>query len=448
MERRTFNKALRGAIAPLEKALLSDYYFSLQDFLTFPEKLNTLVAYLQLKTQSVASNGPAEISFMLYSKACERLLLPLFYELVTLPAVQSGAIQVNLIVLGGIHQLKLTTANLERIKGLNYAIETDYRSLMRACQSPQNKLVMVCLDHRQPYQYHKCGVDTVDKLRSYSVKTTTIQHGGTRADSVEELSTAASDTIMVWGKRVERDLLRYGVVPHRVKVVGNPLHDRLKRLDREQALQTFQRLYSEQQQQFATKKVVLLATCLHSEYQDRDQEKQPYETYMRHIYQSLDFSKVLLLIKMHPLDQKAPNLYETACQDPQALASTVVIGADVTELDIYQLVMISDLILTRASTVGEESLILGKKVIAFDLFADGPSIGYQHLADYGSHRTVYAEPPDSLRHAIDEALSAPVADAQDQANIIADLTCALDGQSTQRAVEVLLEQVSVGDSTK
>jgi UDP-N-acetylglucosamine 2-epimerase len=448
MDRRTFNKALRGAIAPLEKVFLSDYYFSLQDYLTFPEKLKSLAAYLQLKTQSVTGDGRAEISFMLYSKACERLLLPLFYELLTLPAVQSGAIQVNLMVLGGIHQLKLTAANLERIKGLNFVIETDYRSLMRACESPQNKLVMVCLDHRQAYQYHKCGVDAVDKLRSYSVKTATIQHGGTRADSVKELSSAASDVIMVWGKRVERDLLRYGVAPHRLKVVGNPLHDRLKRLEREQALKTFQCLYPEQQQQLETKKVVLLATCLHSEYQGRDHEQQLYETYMRHIYQSLDFSKVLLLIKMHPLDQTAPNLYQTACQDPQALASTVIIGADVTELDIYQLVMISDLILTRASTVGEESLILGKKVIAFDLFADGPSVGYEHLADYGSHRTVYAEPPESLRYAIDEALSAPVADAQNQANIIEDLTCALDGQSTQRAVQVLLEQVSVGDCIK
>jgi CDP-glycerol glycerophosphotransferase (TagB/SpsB family) len=184
----------------------------------------------------------------------------------------------------------------------------------------------------------------------------------------------------------------------------------------------------------------LLATCLHSEYKGREQEQRLYETYMRHIYQSLDFSKVLLLIKMHPLDQTSPNIYQTTCQSPHALQSKVIIGADVTELDIYQLIMMSDLVLTRASTVGEEALMLGKKVIAFDLFADGPSIGYKHLADYGSHRTVYAEPSECLEEAMAQALSFPLLDEQDQANIIADLTYALDGQSTQRAVEVLLAQ--------
>jgi CDP-glycerol glycerophosphotransferase (TagB/SpsB family) len=287
-------------------------------------------------------------------------------------------------------------------------------------------------------------VDTVDKLRSCSVKTATIQHGGTRADSVHELSSAASDSILVWGKRVERDLLRYGVAPDRIKVVGNPLHDRFKHLHREQALQTFKQLYPNMQHQLETKKVVLLATCLHSEYRGRDQEQQLYQTYLQHIYQSLDFDKVLLLIKMHPLDKKEPNPYQTAISDPKVLESTIIIGADVAELDIYQLLILSDVLLTRASTVGEESLILGKKVIAFDLFPDGPSAGYQHLSEYGSHTTVYAEPPERLREAIEQALLLPPVDTQNQANIVADLTCALDGQSTQRALGVLLEQVSMG----
>jgi CDP-glycerol glycerophosphotransferase (TagB/SpsB family) len=442
MDRRTFNKRLREAIAPLEKTLLSEYYFSLQDYLTFPEKLKMLWAYVHLQTRSVTDSEHAEISFMLYSKACERLLLPLFYALMNRPEVKSGALKVNLIVLGGIHQLKLTSANLERIEALNFQIETDYRSLIKACQSPQNKLVMVCLDHRKAYQYHKCGVDTVDKLKACSVKTATIQHGGTRSDSVQELSSAASDVIMVWGQRVERDLHQYGVTPDRVKAVGNPLHDRLKLLDREQAEKIFTQLYPEIQNQLETKKVVLLATCLHSEYQGREQEEQLYETYMRHIYQSIDFNKVLLFIKMHPLDKKEPNLYQTALPNAIAIDSTVIIGADVTELDIYQLVMISDVVLTRASTVGEESLMLGKKVIAFDLFSDGPSKGYAHLAEYGSHTTVYAEPAESLKNALDQALSSPQPDAQNQANIVADLTCALDGKSTERAIEVLLSQVS------
>jgi hypothetical protein len=434
-------KKLRKAIAPVERVLLGQDYFTLQDYLTFADRWKLMQGYWRQKWLLLQNLDKPEISFILYSKACERLLIPLLVRLLQHPKVQSGEIQVNCIVLENIHQLRLAPQSRQQLSALHCQVQTTYLSLIRACHRSQHKLAMVCLDHQARYEFHKCGVDTVKHLKSAGVKTICIQHGGTRSDSVAELSSSVSDLILVWGRRVEREMqLLHNLPPERVKVVGNPLHDRLKSLNQEQALKTFQKLYPEQQQQLETKKVVLLATCLHSEYKGREQEQRLYETYMRHIYQSLDFSKVLLLIKMHPLDQTSPNIYQTTCQSPHALQSTVIIGADVTELDIYQLIMMSDLVLTRASTVGEEALMLGKKVIAFDLFADGPSIGYKHLADYGSHRTVYAEPSECLEEAMAQALSFPLLDEQDQANIIADLTYALDGQSTQRAVEVLLAQ--------
>ena len=42
-----------------------------------------------------------------------------------------------------------------------------------------------------------------------------------------------------------------------------------------------------------------------------------------------------------------------------------------TDLDVYSLLYIADLLITRASTVAEEAVLMGKKVIAFDLIELG-----------------------------------------------------------------------------
>ncbi len=431
---------LRKSLEPLEFAILSNYYFSLQKYLKFSDKFKLIRKYLLFRVSPNPLDVQPEVSFLLYSKACERLLIPLLVNLLQRPEVRENKCKINLIVLNGVHQLRLNPSTIEQLNSLECPVQTDYFSLIRACQQPKNKLVVLCLDHRLSYKFHKCGVDTVDKLKEFSVKTISIQHAGTHEDCVKELASSASDTIMVWGKRVWRELIhKYGVDSKRVRLVGNPLHDRLTLLNRKKILNKLVEIYPQFKHPPPQKKIVLLATDLHAQYREYENEQELYQEYIRNVYQSLDFSKVLLLIKMHPLDKKKPNLYRQAAQDyPEN--SIIIIEPEVTELDVYRLLFISDLLLTRCSTVAEEALMIGKKVVAFDLFPSGPSKGYKHLEEYGSYTTAYASPQKALKESIATVLLSSSHENKNQ-NIEEKITYCLDGNSTNRAVNEILKQL-------
>ncbi|MGJ3252736.1 MAG: hypothetical protein ACFE0J_16635 [Elainellaceae cyanobacterium] len=431
---------IRKTTDPLEAAILANDYFPLQKSLNYPDKVNLIWKDLRFRVYPRSIDVKSEITFLLYSKACERLLVPLILNLLNQSEVKERGIQINVVVLFGIHRLQLSSDNLQQLHKLGCQIQTDYFSLIRACHQPQQKLVVLCLDHRKPYIYHHWGVNTVDTLKRFGVKTLSIQHGGTRADSVEDLASAASDIVLVWGKRVYREIVeKYGGNPQRFRVVGNPLHDRLAMLEHTQIRQRFINCYPEASTQLDQKRVILLASCLHSEYRGMGDEMQMYRDYIRHIYNSIDFSQILLLVKMHPLDTLEPNLYRQGIPSDQGEDSIIIIEPTVTELDIYSLLALSELLITRASTVAEEALLMRKKVISFDLLSEGPSKSYKHLEEYGSYTTVYAMPNNQLNQAISSILLEQSSDRAQQSSFIEEeLTYALDGNSTNRAVNEIL----------
>ncbi|NER81126.1 MAG: hypothetical protein F6K42_16480 [Leptolyngbya sp. SIO1D8] len=444
MTLKLIKRAIRKAIDPLESAILAEDYFPLQKSLSYPDKAGLLWKSMQHRTHLKADSEYPEVTFLLYSKACERLLVPLIVSLLERSEVQDKVIQVNVIVLFGIHRLRLSPSNDQKLASLGCSIQTDYFSLIRACHQPEQKLVVVCLDQRRPYKYHFWGVDTVDILKRFGVKTLSIQHGGTRADSVEDLASAASDVVLVWGKRVYREIVeKYRGDRDRFRIVGNPLHDRLTALNADQSLKTLTQLYPELQTQLPQKRVILVATTLQLEYAEWPNEQALYRQYMQHIYSSIDFSKYVLLVKMHPLDSLSPNLYREAIPDSEMTSSVVVIEPSVTELDIYALLSISELLITRCSTVAEEALIMGRKVIAFDLMPEGPSKNYKHLEEYGDYTTVYQDCGNRLKETIDESMNRAVTEENDidQQAVVHELTYRLDGKSAHRATDEILKQV-------
>lgn len=432
---------VRKVTDPLEVGILGNDYFTLQKSLGYSDKLRLIWNTLQLRAPSQSIDIQPEITFLLYSNAGKRLLLPLIFNLLKRPEIQEKGIKVNVILLFGIHRLTLSDSDLQKLQTLKCQVQTDYFSLIRACHQPEQKLVICCLDHRRAYTYHFWGVDAVSQLQQCGVKTLSIQHAGTRADSVEDLASAVSHQVLLWGKRVYREITEtYGGDPKRFRIVGAPVHDRLAALDHHQAQQQFIQCYPEVGEQLAHKRVVLVATCLHTEYRGRGDETQMYLDYMDHIYKSLDLSKVLLLVKMHPNDTLDPNLYSQAIPDDESKASIVIVEPTVSELDIYSLLSLSELLITRASTVAEEAMLMGKKVISFDLLKDGPSQNYKHLEEYGSYTTTYTAPEDALKTAVDAALFGPPSEQDQQLSLIEeDLTHALDGHSADRAVDEILD---------
>jgi hypothetical protein len=368
------------------------------------------------------------------------MLAPVAIDLLQRHELHRSNVSIRVVVFEQIYQLKLRPSHVEQLVSLGCQIESDLFGLIQACHQPNHKLVVLCLDQRKMYRYHNFGVDTADKLRHFSVKTISIQHGGTLENCMEELASSASDVIMVWGERTFRELTsRHAVAPERVRVVGNPLHDRLRNLNREAALKTLFERYPKIEEQFVNKRIALLATRLHSDYRPFPNEQQLYQAYMKHLYGSLDASRMFLIIKMHPLDTISPNLYLQAIPNDEVSASLLIVEPDDPDLDIYSLLLVSDFLITRASTVGEEALLFGKKVIAFDMLSNGPSKHNKHLAEYGDYTVVYPTPEGDLRLALSFAATDSSAQSvRFNSSTEKDLTYRLDGCSTKRASDEIL----------
>jgi len=412
--------------------LFSDY--PLRACLSFSERLWLIVKLLIERSQFWRSTTP-EIRALLCTEADERVLVPVLIGLLK----EKPHLKVSAVI-----PQPRNLALKHKLKQAGCQVEHSLPDILKPCVHPQNKLALFCLDHRFFYSIHARGVNASNTLQKYGVKTASIQHGGTRKDAVQGLATTASDKIFVWGERVYRELIeQYHVPVDRLRLVGNHLHDRIHFLDRDQILQELKAFSPQFWSEACTKKVILLATCLHTEYGDRPNEAELYQRYMQHLYQQLDFSKVCLVIKMHPADQRNPNLYQTYLPEAlQQFSSICMIEPQQTNLDVYALLYISDLLITRASTVAEEALLMNKKVIAFDVDDQGPASAYHHLEQYGSYKTVYFAEQHGLADAVHTALFDPSDTANTSSYDLArEFTYALDGNSLQRTVTELLQQL-------
>lgn len=417
-------------------ALYQDY--PLKARLTFSERIS-LVAKLFIERSQFWKTQTPEIRALVCTPTDERVLVPVLFGLLQEKQRSQAKLKVSAVI-----PKTLNPTLKDQLKEAGCQVEDQLCDILVPCIQPQNKLALFCLDHRFFYQSHARGVDASDTLQHFGVKTASIQHGGTRQDSVQGLASTASEKIFVWGERVYRDLVaQHGVPADRVRLVGNHLHDRLQSIDRAQVLRELKEFCPQFWTEACTKKVILLATCLHTEYADRANEAELYKTYMQYLYQNLDFSQVCLMIKMHPGDQRDPNLYQTYIPEQlQQSNSICIIEPQQTNLDIYALLQITDLLITRASTVAEEALLMNKKVIAVDVDEHGPSSAYHHLEEYGSYKTVYISSEDGLKQAVQTALFEPSnSEQKSDYNLEREFTYALDGKSLQRTVDELLQQL-------
>lgn len=433
------NLALEKALTWAEAVLISDYPFATEKSeLKLVERLAILWGCLLRRFAGPGAGRSYEISALVYSQADKRMLIPIVLRILNRADLNKRKIRVNLVLHTPFTRSHLSQNILEQLNSLGCNVTTSKFSLIEACIRPRGKVVLMCLDHRRFYEHHKVGVDTADILKRFSVKTISIQHGGSRDDMVDSLATFASDTMLLWGRRVFRELVqKYQVDQRKLRLVGNPLHDIILSLDREKIISIIEKHYPEFHKESSTKKIVILATCIHYEYKDYDNEQEMYVKFLQHIYESLDFSRIFLFIKPHPEDPNNP-LYAQLIP-PHNAQSVRIVDSGATDLDVYSLLYIADLLITRASTVAEEALVMGKKVIAFDLIKSGPSKYYKHLEAYGFYRTAYASPQSALREAISAALFSESNYKYDSA--IGDITYLLDGKSTDRAVDEIIKIV-------
>ncbi|BAU11432.1 hypothetical protein LEP3755_19260 [Leptolyngbya sp. NIES-3755] len=407
--------------------------YPLKSRLSFRDRVSLVINLLIVRSQFWKART-SEIRALICTPTDERVLVPVLFKLLEKPTLKVTAVIPSTLN----PQLK------QQLRDAGCQVKEQLSDILMPCLHPEQTLGLFCLDHRFFYTAHARGVDAAETLKQFGVKTASIQHGGTRQDSVQGLASTTSERLLVWGERVYRELIhQYEVPSERIQLVGNHLHDRILNIDRHQVLEALKQFSPAFWSEVCQKKVILLATCLHTEYRDRPNEAELYTAYMQYLYENLDFSQVCLVIKMHPGDQKDPNLYRASI--PESLKqshSICIIEPQHTQLDVYGLLHLSDVLVTRASTVAEEALLMNKKVIAVDVDASGPASAYHHLEEYGSYKTVYLSAPEALKQAVHAALFEPCpASNSAHFDLEREFTYRLDGNSLQRTVDALLQQL-------
>ncbi|WP_169514045.1 UDP-N-acetylglucosamine 2-epimerase [Christiangramia echinicola] len=293
----------------------------------------------------------------------------------------------------------------------------------------RNHINLVCLDFEFYQREHSKGISLIRHIREKKGKTICIQHGGIQNDNAIGQSTSLSEYLIVYGSYMKNKLVSIGREQSKIFISGNPLHDEF-----------FSKKSDSNLFEPNNKKNILLATCLHTEYGYRQDEKKSYSDYIQKIYSSIDFEKYNLIIKMHPYDDAIQNIYKIERNKLGIKSDSVkIFEANDYKFNTYKLIKDCHLLLSRSSTVIEEALIISKKVIAFDLYNDGPSKEYSILERYAHYKRVVGVNAD-LKSEIEKMIN--ISDEFTlNTEIIEKVGFKLDGKSTERVVGII-EQIS------
>lgn len=385
-----------------------------------------------------------EIHCFIYSSACERMIIPVIKEIANY-IQQNNVNDLNIFVTTKWHNN--SSLNMMNLEKLGCQVRFNFYHIYRLCVEPNKgkKILILCCDHQRTYKQHKRGVDVANILRKFGVKTVSIQHGGSNPDSLEFHASFASDFLLVWGKYSFHQLVeKYNVESSKLRVVGNPNLDQCCRTTEEEVLNLFKTIYPEHYIISIGKLIVILAISIQkTPYLYMHQVE--YEKYIRCLYDSIDFSQVYLIIKMHPADGNEINLYKKLL-NPKNKDSILIIEPSEQRINIYSLLKIANLVITLASTVAEEALLLRIPVLAFDLYSTGPSNNYSYLQKYPLYeRFVWASNPYDLRDKILYLASAHKYNHQENdkidSQIEEELTYKLDGYSSMRAAKAIISMI-------
>jgi len=396
------------------------------DRFTYKEKIEFIL--YRVSRYFFPKNDVIVLNFLVTSKAEIRVFLPILHHI-----IKRKRIKVNLVFLSS---FRFSPETQKKIVS-----EDDFTEIYLLGKllkySTKNILNIVCLDHVYHYKHHRIGVDAISVLNSFGYKSVCLQHGSTRDDNVVGHISSASHYQVVYGgylyKRLNEESQRDS---DKIFITGNPLHDVLVECDADSIYRKIE-AYFEIQDFPHNRKIIVLGTCLHSEYDDRLSPTDLYRKYIRKIYESIDSRDHLLLIKMHPMDDEIRNLYEEELISKDG----VLIIPSGCDISIYELITIADLVMTRASSVAEEAVILGKKTLAFDLFEDGPANGLRALKSSKYFDTAIGTNLN-LKGKIIDLLNSPDITQDGDEGMIDAITYKLDGRSTERVVNTLVRIAS------
>lgn len=364
-------------------------------------------------------NNTRELNFIITSRAEWRVFKPIL----TFCRFTSQDLIVNAIDLTDFEAEKDFVSHSDDSQIINFT-KSIYPILVS--QKRSNYLNIICLDHAFFYKQHNLGINIINYLRKNKARTVSIQHGGFQRDNIVGQASSCSEFQIVFGRLMYEGLIKAGWSKEKVYLTGNPLHDKIGFMKKDES-------------QFREKRIISLVTCMHTEYDNRENPIDHYLKYLKNVYSSIDYNKFQLYVKMHPNDSLDPNLYFIARKQLGLTTREIKIDIyDFPELSVYDVIQASQIVISRSSTAIEEALLLNKMVVAYDLFENGPSQHYNYLLKYSNYKRI-VEDTTILRTHIAKMSSESSLNSGKLNELIENSTYKLDGRSSERIFKVLTE---------
>ena len=309
-------------------------YFGLKVFKAFDELKISIRKRLQYYIKKKSKKK--ELVFLISSKAEERILGPCveyitrhFHEKVVVLLIGDYTSPQNELITMMKHQTELLQFDLTAYKGL-----------------------VCCLNFRNYPKYHHIGLRLTNAFNDLELPTYCIQHGGGMLDNLNGMLTSVSNTLLVWN-RFTFDYMKKKECKKEVKIIGNP------------AWAVWNQMLNEPVPA-SDKLRLVIATCLHSEYDSYLDSDKLYADYLELLSESIDRKKYEIVVMPHPVDNDFHlKMYKKYFDNVNSSGKS-----------IYSEIMNSDILISRSSTVMEEANFLGITVVGFDIVPNGPLSNY------------------------------------------------------------------------
>jgi CDP-glycerol glycerophosphotransferase (TagB/SpsB family) len=238
--------------------------------------------------------------------------------------------------------------------------------------------------------------------------------------------------VCVWSEHQKVVFKERGGVSEKLVITGSPMHD----LIFQKNMKKFDRIKNKVGELLninGNKEIILFAT--QPLFKDRvctyEEQRMLTELIVRAVS---NFDEYVLVIKLHPRE----SLEEYAYLEKHPLKNRFRVVED-KDVDLYDLIQASRIVITQWSTVGLDAMLFGKDVTTVNMLGPKDPLGY---AESGAAIGVYKE--DDLVHAIENALyneevRRKLAEARKK--FIYEHAYKQDGKASKRVVDLVMQMI-------
>jgi len=275
------------------------------------------------------------------------------------------------------------------------------------------------------FPHHKALVQVAKGLKIRSVL---VQHGILASELAHDKLLV--DTAVLWGPFSKKWYRKFGNDDVGFEITGNPHFDHyalLKPFEIDNRRRELQDRYNIT----PADRVVVFATQWEAALSAGSFFGNIKRVLFALVDEVLDKPYITLLLRLHPSESESSIRTYQRYVDKLGLGYRVIIDR---ELELIDSLIISDVVVTAASTVGLEAMLLNKPVIVINLTGRPSSVPY---VEYGAATGAFSK--TELGQALDKVIERSDQDNLDNdwSRFVSDFAGTIDGCATKRLVELL-----------